>query len=416
MHYQRFDPTACGFPQPKVPILPVLSRQALRRGAASPFKPLGLGGNAQSFTRGRYALTQAYRLSGVGPNAAILIAAYHCRTMLDPAIRLGAPIVLYAVLPDLSPDLADLARCLAQSQHPVKALLLTHYFGFTQTLRPIVDFCAQHHITLIEDCSHALFVRTHSAASPANLVMGQTGRYGIASPYKFFPCEDGGLLWANAPDAPALAPQTPQPLKQQLRGILHALQHARATTVMASAARQSMPQPAPPPTGQDTLEQSPATSSYYQRAEEHQQSLACSRWVMRHTNVQHLAERRRQHYQQWVRAVAGLPHCRALFAELPADCVPYMFPLLIDHPAPHFFALKHLGVPIWRWDDMAVSGCAVAADYRLRLLHLPCHQELTPEQMAWMTRTVARVMHNPLTLQQTHPQNLNIRSAPNARH
>jgi hypothetical protein len=35
---------------------------------------------------------------------------------------------------------------------------------------------------------------------------------------------------------------------------------------------------------------------------------------------------------------------------------------------------------------------------------------------AWMTHTVARVMHNPLTLQQTHPQNLHIKSAPNARH
>ena len=103
---------------------------------------------------------------------------------------------------------------------------------------------------------------------------------------------------------------------------------------------------------------------------------------MHYTNTQRLAERRRAHYEQWVKAVAGLPHCRPLFAELPAHCVPYMFPLVIDYPEPHFFVLKHLGVPIWRWDDMAVSGCAVAAQYRL---HLPCHQERTAEQMAWMT-------------------------------
>jgi hypothetical protein len=99
---------------------------------------------------------------------------------------------------------------------------------------------------------------------------------------------------------------------------------------------------------------------------------------MRHTNTQRLAKRRRQHYQQWVSAVAG--------------------------------------VPIWRWDDMAVSDCAVATHYRLHLLHLPCHQELTAEQMAWMTHTVAGVMHNPPTLQQPHPQNLHIKSAPNTRH
>ena len=37
---------------------------------------------------------------------------------------------------------------------------------------------------------------------------------------------------------------------------------------------------------------------------------------------------------------------------------------------------------------MAVSGCPVAQDYRLRLVHLPCHQSLTDADMAAMTRLV----------------------------
>lgn len=125
MLYQRFDPTSCGFPTPTVPILPHLSWQALGRDSPCAFKCLGAGGNVQTFSRGRYALTEAYRLAGVGPNAAVLISAYHCRTMLDPAIRLGAPIVLYALLPDLSPDMAALAQSLAQSPHPVKPRFLS---------------------------------------------------------------------------------------------------------------------------------------------------------------------------------------------------------------------------------------------------------------------------------------------------
>lgn len=54
-------------------------------------------------------------------------------------------------------------------------MLLTHYFGFAQALRPIVDFCALHRITRIEDCSHALFVNADSAANAhgQNLVMGR---------------------------------------------------------------------------------------------------------------------------------------------------------------------------------------------------------------------------------------------------
>jgi hypothetical protein len=55
------------------------------------------------------------------------------------------------------------------------------------------------------------------------------------------------------------------------------------------------------------LKTTPATFPYYQAADEPLQSLAVSRWVMRHSNTQRLTERRRQHYQQWVSAVAGVP-------------------------------------------------------------------------------------------------------------
>ena len=399
MQYQRFDPTGCNFPRPKVPALPALSRQTFGNAKTANFIPLGSNANARSFTRGRYALTEAYRLAGIDPNSSLLAPAYHCRTMLDPAIRLGGAICIYPLKPDLSPDLAALAACLAACKKPVKAMLLTHYFGFAQAMKPIAEFCAQHGITLIEDCSHALFVNATTAANtPANhLPMGTTGRFGVASPYKFFASEDGGLLWANEPNEPPLNLQTPQPLKEELKSIVHALQRGRsqAKDSLGEANSGAPSNSALPSASYDTLEQTDATSTYYQPDQEHLQSLAISRWVLRHTNLQRLTQLRRQHCQQWASAVAGLPHCKPLFSQLPADCVPYMFPLLIDHPDTHFFALKQLGVPIWRWDDMAVSTCQTATNYRLKLLHLPCHQELTHEQMTWMTRTVQEVLQQP---------------------
>ena len=117
-----------------------------------------------------------------------------------------------------------------------------------------------------------------------------------------------------------------------------------------------------------------------------------SRWVMRRTRLSMVVQRRRDRYREWTNAVAHLRGGRALFPELPSDCAPYMFPLLISAPDPQFFMLKHLGLPIWRWDDMAVSDCPVASAFRLSLLHLPCHQSLTSEQMRWMTTTIARVL------------------------
>jgi hypothetical protein len=143
------------------------------------------------------------------------------------------------------------------------------------------------------------------------------------------------------------------------------------------------------------LEHTSGISPYYQPEQEHLKSFAFSRWVMRHTNIDRLAKLRRQNYITWTAAVANLPHCSALFPKLPHDSVPYMFPLYIDHPETDFFTLKQLGIPIWRWDDMAVSDCAVASNYRLHLLHLPCHQELSETQMNWMTTTLQNVMLQP---------------------
>jgi len=55
-----------------------------------------------------------------------------------------------------------------------------------------------------------------------------------------------------------------------------------------------------------------------------------------------------------------------------------------------------LGVPVWRWDEMAISNCSVADDYRLHLLHLPCHQSLGEEEMAWMVAAVRIVLTIPI--------------------
>ena len=69
-----------------------------------------------------------------------------------------------------------------------------------------------------------------------------------------------------------------------------------------------------------------------------------------------------------------------------------MFPLLLDEGEADFYRLKQLGMPIWRWDDMAVSECEVASRYRKRLIHLPCHQALGDSEMNWMTLALRTVL------------------------
>lgn len=391
MQYQRFDPTDCGFPKPKVPLLPALGWQSLGRTDGGQFKLLEQTAESRFFTRGRYALAEAYRLAGLGEGETLLAPSYHCRTMIDPAIRLGAAIGFYTLNADLSPDLSALESRLSACQQSIKAVLVTHYFGFAQNLEPLAAFCKQNRIALIEDCSHALFVASLPNAKQGKAVIGKTGQFGVGSPYKFFPSEDGGLLWANTEATQPIAPLRPQSFWQELKGMVHAVQRAMSKS---PDCRATLPgdDGTKYPTGRDVLDEASGTSPYYTPAEEKRRGLASSRWITLHTNIDRLANRRREHYMQWVHAVANLPHCRALYPQLPDGTVPYMFPLYVDCPDPHFFALKRMGVPIWRWDDMAVSPCPVASRYRLQLLHLPCHQELAVDQMAWMVNAVRSVM------------------------
>ncbi len=396
MEYLSFDPTECRFPKSRVSILPTLSPRTFGQGFPRAAKLIGSNANTRSYTRGRYALTDAYRQTGVGKRGALLAPAYHCRTMLDPAVRLGGDIVLYALKPDLSPDMNALQASLGVAQQPVKAILLTHYFGFVQNTEPIAHFCRKNCIALIEDYSHTLFIEKASNTEAITRLIGPTGHFIVASPYKFFPCEDGGVIWTDRSEEHPVCNRSSPTLGQELKGFARSIQRSCEPRpilsidgldreIKALAGR-------PEHTGYDVLECHSRPSENYVDTEETLESLAWSRWVMRHTNVPRLANRRRSHYMQWADTVAELPHCKALFPILPPNLVPYMFPLHIDHPEPHFFLLKRLGVPVWRWDDLAVSNCSVATDYRLKVLHLPCHQELSAEQMRWMTAAVSKVM------------------------
>jgi hypothetical protein len=384
--FHRFDPTPCGFPARRVPVLPEMHVHSLTRGANE------LKKGAQWYRRGRYALAQAYRLAGLVRGTVLLAPAYHCRTMLDAAVGIGADVLLYPVTADLAPDLAALQMLLNRAGAPVRALLVPHYFGFQQKLDEVIALCDRHGVLLVEDCSHMLVgARQVGVDVPLG---GTSGHFAVASPYKFFPAPDGGLLWSNASALPARRMRSPS-LGEEARALAQAVTQAvrrrqvpdvrqlDAEIELAKARAHAPPRV--------WIEEVTTPSNLYDLAEEETRSLAASRWIARHTDLRRLATLRRRHYKHWLRATQDLPGCRPLFSSLPDDCVPYMFPLLIERPYADFFTLKRLGVPVWRWDETAVSGCANASSYRLRLLHLPCHQELSADDMLWMTAAVAAV-------------------------
>lgn len=387
----RFDPSPFGFPKPKVPLLAnrLQRLDGVCRVVGRAKEP---GGSFRSYTRGRYALGEAYRLTGLGPGRAILAPAYHCLTMLDPAIALGAEVRLYPLKPDLSPDLEQLDRVFESAHGPVKTLLATHYFGLAQDFTRLKAWCDSRKITLVEDCSHVLFTETFQATRT-----GVFGKFVTSSPYKFFTCEDGGLLHTTDPRYLDSVVTNPAALMDELRGIKRLMEKRRHEPSLAPVDSQLGLFPYPSRTDSDLLgSEYLHHSSHFVLSDIRKAALRSSRWLIRMQSVDAIIAARQRNYAGWLDAVEGLPNCQALYPKWPEDCVPYMFPLLIDCPIPHFHWLKQLGLPIWRWDEMAVSDCAVSRQYQLNLLHLPCHQGLNDHQMDWMFSAVCAVMQRPI--------------------
>lgn len=379
-----FDPAACGFPKPRISLLPSglagLSFQTPAHWAPAE--------HFRHFARGRYALREAYRLAGVGPGGTLLAPAYHCRTMLDPALALGGDVVLYPLHADLSPDLAAFDALADHAPTPVKALLATHFFGIPQALEKLAAWCLERDITLVEDCSHTLFGEQYCPPG-----VGRSGEFVVSSPYKFLPSPDGGLLYAREAGRLNKVRTRVPTWTDELRGLKGILQRqrnagsgdpARLDAELATIIEQSAP-------AARDIHAMTGCSADYRPDEAESAALHISRVIYRHPDSAAIASRRRANYLRWIAATINLPYCHPLFPELPEGCIPYMFPLAIEHPGTHFYWLKRLGVPIWRWDSLVISACPTANNYRLHLLHLPCHQSLDDCELDWMIAAIRKV-------------------------
>lgn len=393
MRYNLFDPTPCGFPVPRLPVLPRLGWESLScRSSIRPFL-LPHGKACRSYTRGRYALHDAYSFSGLNEAGSLLLPAYHCRSIIDPAVRLGAEVLFYPLDRNMKPNL-DVIRDLFCKIKNIKCIVVTHYFGFAQDVEELASLCDQFNVALIEDCAH-VFNYSGEIVKP-----GGRGRFSTFSPYKFFPCDDGGLL-IMPDDAVDTERQSISPsLVQEVKGVLGSVRQLFGKDYTGMLNVDSLDKEINAINSDhsigalDVQQDISIPSVAYWPAKEGLEELRWSRWLINKTNIDRLAEQRRKNYLVWLRELKDVPNCYPIFSELPDDCVPYVFPLYVKHPAAHFHILKHLGIPILRWDEMAVSECEVSLDYRFKLLQFPCHQELTSEQMAWMTTAVRQVMRS----------------------
>jgi perosamine synthetase len=388
---------------PSVPVL-ALTDFGQRNGPALP--ALDTAPAVQLVSSGRIAIGMALRALGIAPGDTVLVPAYHSPSMIPPVHWRGANVVFYRVHPDTTADLDDIARKLGPG---VKAIMVTHFFGFPQHLSALRSLCDAHGIGLIEDCAHCFF------GGNGDVAVGSSGDYAIGSSMKFFPIFEGGCLVSHrhalpgrltgagagfeakaalaALEAsfaggrlPALRLALALPLR--LKTALWNRVKARALRVHAGAIATTAPALAP----------TSSESSYaFDPNWLDKRSSWFSRTVLRLVSRGRIVQQRRRNYLALEDALAGAPGWQPLFATLPSGACPWVFPLLADQPDALFARLEAAGVPMVRfgatlWPGVDETVCANSMALGRRLFGLPCHQSLTDAECDRLAATVRRAL------------------------
>lgn len=389
---------------PRVPLAPVLSGASLRQDHGTRRLPSVLdAGQARLVTSGRIAIALALRAMGIQPGDAVLMPAYHSPSMIPPVLHLGAIPVFYRLHPDTSPDLGDLAARLAPN---VKALVVTHYFGFIQDLRALRSFCDAHGLQLLEDCAHSFF------GEHGGKPVGAWGDYAAASSMKFYPVYEGGVLVSarhglgqvalRAAGAGFEAKVTLATLERGFPyGRLPLLRALLAPPLQLKAALRRLRRAARPEAQHDAAPRlAPASSDSgfgFDPAWLDKRSSRLSRMLVGRLPAARIVALRRARYRQLEQALGGLPGVRPLFPALPDGVCPWMFPLLADDPEALFDAVCDAGVPVTRfgyplWPGVDESVCASSSMLSRHVLAFPCHQELRDEELDWMIATLQTLL------------------------
>lgn len=376
------------YPSPRVPLTPFLHGASLcwRRSTRSSIAVRGQA-RRELTVSGRVALAKLVKQIGIRPGQRVLLPAYHCPSMVEPFVWGGAEIRFFRVDQCLNPDRRDFLLKLSTSP---AAVVFVRYFGFESNYAECADYARRAGAAVIHDCAHAYYAL--ESLPPDD--------FAVASLVKFFPLEEGGILQTPVSTSSSFERGNPSGLRQELRLIsraAHRAAQARAWFPLGWLdffTRISLVR-------REATKRSPITSTgeacsafrYFRPDECNRAPGRLTTWLYPRLLCRNAASRRRANYQAILSQIKSLRTIRPLFGHLPADVVPYVMPAVIAGGAASFNALRSRGLPLFRWEELASSGCSVSERYRESLIQIPCHQDLSQEDVAYICEVIAEVCH-----------------------
>ena len=385
----RAWPVALDARRRRVPALPtlwpgMLSPLAADHPAAFPFG----APRVTPYYFARNAVWHGARLLGLAGHE-VLVPAYHHGVEVGALAHAGAVPRFVRVDRRMRLDLEDLEKKIGPA---TKAIYVIHYAGFAQPMDEVMGVARRHGLPVVEDCALSLFAA--EGARP----LGSVGALGVFCFYKTLPVPNGGALVVNDPSlAGELRAPEPAPLVSTLshatgsllsnaayrlgevgEAVRGAARGAYALVRRATGVR---------PVSTGTMSFDPALVDLGMSG--------ISDAIARRADASAIVAARRRNYFLLLGRLRDL--APPLFAELPAGACPLFYPLVCEDKAGVQARLAARGVEtvdFWRTGHPLCSEGEFpdVQSLRRRVLELPVHQDLQPEDMAYVARCVREAL------------------------
>jgi dTDP-4-amino-4,6-dideoxygalactose transaminase len=339
------------------------------------------------FYRARNAIYHLFATLSSTPSRLTVVAPdYHSGNEVM-AIRAAGATIRFANVdrqmrldPDQVADLCDRYR--------PGVLFVIHYLGWLQPIQELADLCQSRGIVLVEDCALSLLSHVDGRA------IGTFGDFAIYCLYKTVPVPNGAILVANGTPAQPLRPI-------DLRSAGGPSVAGRLAELMASRLRcrfdgaGALLQTAKRGVGRSmsalNITRAPVGDIGFDLAATDLAMSAVSDWLLERFDVSAIRQRRIANFRQLDEQIDG--HATRVQRSLGEGVCPLSYPILVPDKHAAATALRAQGIEaieMWNDGDHA-NRCSDARFLRQHVLELPVHQDLTPAQIAHVSRHVARL-------------------------
>jgi len=296
--------------------------------------------------KARVGIRHACNVLGIGSGDEVLVPAYNCGTEIDALASSGASVGMFRIDRNCQIDMEDLV---GRINEKTKAVYVTHYFGFPQSLEELKKVCQDKQICLIEDCALALFSFWGTDR------LGAKGDIAVYNFPKTLPVPDGGAMVVNNPDYfvedwQLGLPPIPRIFRDSLPLLKrYVLRKAEGHGTLFSVVCKMFDKKKAKAPVNNTHKPDMPENYYYDENLNDEGISPVTKRMLSFFDENSVRQRRRSNFKRYLSLLLGVTGVKCLYDSLPVGVCPLHFPVIVDNRREISSRLKALAIDSTEW-------------------------------------------------------------------